>query len=1025
MGLLDIFGKMSATLLQESMMDQIRLETMADDRTLIMKDGTLVSMINVAGALRNPGEAEMAQMVNDLRIMMAAYFSTPGHAIEVNFMRDSRSAARYMERMVNRTKRAAHNLGLDLDDVLQERVTNLSQKMVAEICLITVFTRPSALDREEGKEDAKQVAKRLEGLPAMSGGQIPGKALNTLLTRHLSLVDAMTSGLLRVGQRARSLSVHEALQETRAALYPDTYPVKDEWHPILPSWSKAGLVSDAVHPGKRALTMLPETPAQMAAADFGNLATPTFDAQLATEDSYVESSKVVRIGDTIFSGFDMTVAPEVLPSFNELVGDITAKGMNIPWRASMRLESGGVQSQALKMMFLSIFTWAAPTRNRRIKEALMLNSEIDGQNDTIVRFRMSFSTWAHDGNMETLRQNAQVVTGAVKRWGNSGIDGISGDPMATVLSSIPGVTGAATAPVAAGPMRDVLAMMPFARQASAWDGGAVMFRTASGKPWPYQPGSSKQNTWVTAIIGTPGSGKSVLMNAVNFASAITPNSASGDKAMLPRIAIIDIGPSSAGMISLLQEALPAHRRHEVVFQALKNDRSYAINVFDTQPGMRKPLPGERTFLINFLSLVMSDGDKVPSGPMRGLISASIDRAYEMFQDHNQPKRYLRNDQPSVDRALDELEFDHDDETAWWEVVDFLHAAGRESEAEIANRQAVPTLSDLVTATQASQISSIYAGANDPETGQPVLASFQRTISEVVRDYPLLSGATRYSIGSARIISMDLMAVTAKGTGAEAKKRTALMYMLARQVMTRDFFMDEEEIVDMVKRKDLPEAYLEHYVQKARQTKQIPKILCMDEFHRCGSIEAVTDQVLQDAREGRKFNVDIKIASQLIEDFPKAIIEVLSTLIVCNAGSENSIDYMDAMFSLTQNEQAIMRHNLTGPSSRGAPVWVLFKTKDFGQVRQELLLTLGPAELWAFSTTTEDVALRSELYRQIGPQATRRVLASRFPGGSAKAEIEKRITRLEEQGERMNDSGRGNVIGDLASELKEQSFIMSR
>ena len=1027
MSVFDALTKMVGGVLQESMMDQIRIESMEDDQTFVLKDGTLMSIIHIGGALRSPGEEDLADMVEQLRITMSAYLGRPGHALEINFMRDASAARRYLERLVNRSQRAARNLDMDLDDVLQERVTNLSKKMVAETCLLSIFTRPAVLDKEEAREDVKQLAERMQGMPLMPGAQVPGKAFTSVHARHVSLVSAMEYlfNSKKIGQVATVLNVAEALQEIRAGLYPDTYPMKDEWHPQLPAWSKLGGDADSgMKPGARALQMAPSTPAQMGAVDFSHLGVPGFDMQLATEESMIENTRAVRIGGTIFSGFDMTLAPEVLPQFNDLVTDITAKGMDIPWRASMRVESGGVQAQSLKMAYLAIFTWAAPTRNRRLREAIAQNAEIDGREDTVVRMRMSFSTWAPAGKNDVLRRNAQILSGAVKRWGNSGVDGISGDPMATVLSTMPGVTTGSTAPVASGPLREVLSMWPLARQASAWENGSVLFRTTSGKPWPYQPGSSKQTTWITAFVGTPGSGKSVAMNAINFASAISPNAASGDKAVLPRIAIIDIGPSSSGLISLLQESLPADRRHEILFQRLKNDRSYAINVFDTQLGMRRPMSGEKAFLNNFMSLICGDGDAPPSAPMRGLIAASIDKAYENLMDHRQPRRYLRNDQVRVDRALDDLGFHETPETIWWEIVDFLVENGRLAEAEIAQRQAVPTLTDLVTASQCDQIMSLYGGAVDAETGQSILNSFQRVISEVARDYPILSTFTRYSIGSARIVSMDLMDVTAKGSGAAARKQTAIMYMVARQVMTRDFFLDDEEIDVMVSRGDIPAQYRDYHIQKARQTRQVPKILCMDEFHRCGSIEAVTDQVLLDAREGRKFNVDIKIASQLIEDFPEALISVLSTLFVCNAGSEGSINYMTRMFNLTDNERKVMRYNLRGPSSQGAPLWAFFKTKS-GDVRQELLLTLGPAELWAFSTTAEDVALRSQLYEQIGPKAARQVLAARFPGGSAKSEIETRMTRLEERGERLDDTGRGNVIGDLVRELKEQSFVMCR
>ena len=186
---------------------------------------------------------------------------------------------------------------------------------------------------------------------------------------------------------------------------------------------------------------------------------------------------------------------------------------------------------------------------------------------------------------------------------------------------------------------------------------------------------------------------------------------------------------------------------------------------------------------------------------------------------------------------------------------------------------------------------------------------------------------------------------------------------------------------------------------------------------------IVEQMIQDAREGRKFNIDIKIASQLIEDFPPSMIEVATTLIVCNAGSENSIDYMDGQFRLTEGEKRVMRYQLTGPSSRGAPIWAMFKLKD-GSVRQKLNLTLGPAEIWAFSTTAEDVALRGRLYESIGPRLTRQVLARRFPGGSAKSEIENRISRMEEAGSDPSTEQRGDVVGDLVEELKRAAYLIN-
>ena len=120
----------------------------------------------------------------------------------------------------------------------------------------------------------------------------------------------------------------------------------------------------------------------------------------------------------------------------------------------------------------------------------------------------------------------------------------------------------------------------------------------------------------------------------------------------------------------------------------------------------------------------------------------------------------------------------------------------------------------------------------------------------------------------------------------------------------------------------------------------------------------------------------------------------------------------------------MRYSLSGPTAKGAPIWAMFRMKAEGSVRQKLTLTLGPAEIWAFSTTAEDVVLRTRLYEQIGPRLTRQVLARRFPGGSAKSEIEARIARMEEAGQRLDEDGRGDILGDLVEDLKKQAYLIS-
>ena len=147
-------------------------------------------------------------------------------------------------------------------------------------------------------------------------------------------------------------------------------------------------------------------------------------------------------------------------------------------------------------------------------------------------------------------------------------------------------------------------------------GAGHLFRSIDGKPLPFA-WEDGEDYGFELIYGVPGRGKSVLMNSLGLAFCLQ-----GGQARLPLSATIDIGPSSAGLISLIREALPPERRHEAGWFALRMTREHAINPCDTQLGCRAPLPAERAFLVNLLGLMMTPAgaEGVPDG-MRELIGS--------------------------------------------------------------------------------------------------------------------------------------------------------------------------------------------------------------------------------------------------------------------------------------------------------------------------------------------------------------------------------------------------------------------
>lgn len=995
--ILDRLAGLVGHVLKARLQDHVHLTSADDNRTLVMDDGSLLSLVRFGGSLVLLGQDDLTALAERLRLSLSPYFTKPGHALQFFFARDPTAAAARVQQMQGRARRVATAAGLAIDDLLDERQRNLSRLLVDEASYIAVFTRVGVLSKAEVRAGKEKTAAEIKGAPRLA--QWPEIALDPLRSRHASLTDAIVHDLAASGLHASLMEVHAAVAVLRGLLYPSR--AED------PAWR-------CLLPGDAARPRMPETDAQLKGADDANCAWPTLSDQLVTEDAEILDGTTVRLGDTVISGFDMTVAPEVLQPFSELLRRVDDNAEPISWRVCFLIEAGGIQAMALKEQFVRIFAFASPTNNKRIRDAIDRLRALHGTEDTVIRLRVSFAAWSSVGQEAALKMAVSNLRRAVERWGNAQTDGLSGDPLSGAMSSLPGLHCASTAPAAAAPLQDTLALLPWDRPASPWAEGAVLFRTPDGKAWPYQPGSSLQTTWVDLMVGPPGSGKSVLLNTISLAAALAPQVARDrlGQTLLPRIAVIDVGPSSSGLISLLQEALPPARRHEVVYQRLKMSPSHAINPLDTQLGLRRPLATERAFIVNLLSLVCTPSDMdAPHEGMTHLIGAVVDQAYETLSDKHQPRRYTANDNHEVDRALRELSVEIDHLTTWWEVADSLMEADRPHLAALAQRYAVPLLADLNTAASDQKINDLYGRITVSTTGESLTGAFQRLISSTIKEYPILAHPTRFDLSTARVASLDLDEVAIR-SGQGAARQTTLMYMLARHALVRDFFLDETEIRAV----DPKPTYLRYHLHRAQTNRQMPKRICYDEFHRTQGL-AIRDQVLLDIREGRKHGVQVALASQLLEDFPEQLVQLATSVWICAAPTEPAIADLTKVFGYNSAVEQVLRSSLRGPTERGAPVFATMRLK-LGVFHQLLVNSLGPVEIWAFSTTAEDAALRARLYETIGPRKARELLARRFPGGTAKPELERRLARLEDQGRRVDDHMQSTLIDQLAEELLE-------
>jgi intracellular multiplication protein IcmB len=901
--------------------------------------------------------------------------------MQVFFVRDPERIVNHLSMMTRPSKTSADNMELELEDLFDERVRHLSNYLSYEECYFVLWTRPSALTKNELKRAAVE-AKEKKWVNA-GYSQYPLAALDALRTRHRSFLTSITSAIDEIGIRCEVLEVHEALTAVRNNLFPTK--TSEDWKVCLPG--------DVIAP--RAPT---------SHYDMSDIMWPPVAQQLAVGDGRVLDKTYAQIGNMYWAGADMTLGPMDSMPFPSLLNRLFEA--DIPWRISFLIEGGGAQAMAFRTMASTMLS-VTNSLNKQIKFSLE-NLEVLSRREPVVKLRVSFATWAPRGDRKGIEDRLSILIQSVESWGYCQVSEFSGDPLECVLSSAMGISCASTAPSAVAPMYEVMKLLPWQRPSSPFDVGAIMFRSPDGKLWPYQTGTNLTTTWFDLIFAQPGAGKSVLVNTLNLGTILTPGLQN-----LPFIAVIDIGPSSSGLISLIKEALPAHRTHEVGYYRLQMAHKFAVNPFDTQLGCRHPLPDERSYLVELLTLLCTPpGHEKPYDGIQQLAGMVVDEMFRWRDDkaaNAEPRPYLARLDNEVDEAIQKFNIHLPTDPYWWDIVDKMFDIGQTHIAILAQRHAAPTLSDAVTASRRPQIRGLLEDTSVGHSAESVINAFERMITSAIRELPILASVTQFDISGTRVCSLDLMDVAPQGDEV-ADRQTSIMYMLARHVLVRSWWIGVDALQFM------PEKYREYHELQLQDIAETPKRLCYDEYHRTSSSHSVRGQLIRDVREGRKRGVQIVLASQLLDDFSQDMIDLATGVwVLGTAISDAAVENVVDRFGLTPTAANIIRFRLTGPKSGGAPVLFVLGTTS-GRYEQHLISTLGPIELWALSTSSEDVAIRNRLYNKVGAGRARQLLAANFPGGSARTEIRRRVLMKSESDTDSKAAMTSAVIDEIVEEL---------
>ncbi len=220
------------TALRHSVEAFIRLETADDEMTLAAMDGSLISYLKIDGSRQIIGEEEYKFLVEASTTKIGSKFDRQGHALQVYFVRDPSRVRGKLEGLIKASRITATNIGLDIDDLLEERVKNLSTILSHEECYFVLWTRPSSMTKSELERTAKEKQEQNKKWVNAGYGQNPLAGLEPLRNRHRSFVTSIQAALDELGVRAEQLTAHQALQAVRTNMFPNR--ANDAWKACMP-----------------------------------------------------------------------------------------------------------------------------------------------------------------------------------------------------------------------------------------------------------------------------------------------------------------------------------------------------------------------------------------------------------------------------------------------------------------------------------------------------------------------------------------------------------------------------------------------------------------------------------------------------------------------------------------------------------------------------------------------------------------------------------------------------------------------
>lgn len=130
-----------------------------------------------------------------------------------------------------------------------------------------------------------------------------------------------------------------------------------------------------------------------------------------------------------------------------------------------------------------------------------------------------------------------------------------------------------------------------------------------------------------------------------------------------------------------------------------------------------------------------------------------------------------------------------------------------------------------------------------------------------------------------------------------------------------------------------------------------------------------------------------LGSQALTDFDKTLLGFTTGVFILDSGNKQMADNIKDLLGMDSDiMESVLRDKIKSPRKGGGVFLARFETTE-GVFNTLASATLGPVEMWAFTTTAADVYVRNGLYRVMNSSDARKLLARYYKSGSIKSEVE--------------------------------------